>query len=205
MAARMQNKRRFVEEGTTEDYLHRDVWQVVNRQLEYAKANPTGALYDDLVAMVFCYHALEGYLNFVGEKIAADLWKDEKKEFSDTGIAGKLTAICNVCEIDVFDGSRRPYSTVIALKKLRDSMAHPKTQKTDHRKEFIEGKTLPLFRPSYLAQLVSHQKAIRARDDVKSVAARIHSAALSRFPYVQIGDDPFEGMISMNTATTRLT
>lgn len=200
----MQNKRRFVEEGTTEDYLHRDVWRVVNRQLEYAKANPTGALYDDLVAMVFSYHALEGYLNFVGAKIAPDLWKDEKTEFSDTGITGKLTAICNRCGIDVLEKSRRPYSTMLALKKLRDSMAHPKTQKTNHRKEFVEGKTLPLFRPSYLAQLVSHQKAMRARDDVRSIAARIHSVALSRFPNVHMGDDPFEGMISMNSAMTRL-
>ncbi len=200
----MQNKRKFVEEGTVEDYLHRDVWRVVNRQLEYAKTNRTGALYDDLVAMVFSYHALEGYLNFVGAKLAPDLWKDEKKEFSDTGIAGKLTAICDFCGIDVFEKSRRPYSTVIALKKLRDSMAHPKTQKTNHRKEFVEGKTLPLFRPSYLAQLVSHQKAMRAHDDVRTIAARIYSAALSRFPNVHIGDDPFEGMISMNSATTRL-
>jgi len=202
--AEMLNKRRFVEEIEAEDYLHREAWRVVNRQIEYAEANPGGALYDDLVAMMFAYHSFEGYLNFVGEKIAPDLWKEERRQFGDTGIAGKLGAICVRCEISIPEKGRRPYSTVTQLKKLRDSMAHPKTYKTSQKTEFLEGKTPPLFRRSYLARLVNHTKAIRARDDVKFIADRIHSAAVNRFPTSRLGNDAFEGMFGMGSSTTRL-
>ena len=67
------NKRRFIEEASGEEYVHRDVWRVVKRQIAYAEANPKGALLDDLVALVFASHALEGYANFLGAKIAPDL------------------------------------------------------------------------------------------------------------------------------------
>ena len=56
-----------------ERFIHKELWRVVIRQLEHAKANPSGAFYDDLVAMTFAFHALEAYLNYVGEKLAPDM------------------------------------------------------------------------------------------------------------------------------------
>jgi hypothetical protein len=154
--------------------------------------------------MVFAYHALEGYLNFVGEKIAPDLWKEEKEQLSDTGIAGKLRAICERCEISIPEKGKRPYSTVIEVKKLRDAMAHPKIYKTTQKTEYAEGKTRPLFRRNYLVSLVDHKKAIRARDDVKRIGDRIHSAAVSRFPTAGLGSDAFEGIVGMSSSASRL-
>ncbi len=204
MAAGMFNKRRIAEETETEDFLHKSAWKVVNRQIAYAEANRQRALYDDLVAMVFAYHSLEGYLNFVGQKIAPNLWKQEKEQFSDTGIAGKLSAICKRCEISIPEKGKRPYSTVAELKKLRDSITHPKTYRTSRRSEYAEGKARPLFGRNYLVTLVDHKKAIRARDDVKCIADRIHSAALIRFPTGGLGSDALEGITGMSSSTTRL-
>lgn len=197
----MTNKPRLVEESCSEEYLHKTAWSVVTRQIEHADANPTGALYDDLVAMVFAFHCMEGYLNFVGEKIAPDLWADERTRFRSTGITGKLRAICERCGIDVPEKGRRPYSTVSELKKLRDCMAHPKTHKVSSRVEFVEDKPPPLFATSYVATLVSHRKALRARDDVKSIADEIHRAAVARFPRVGLGREAFGGTHSVRSSS----
>jgi len=131
---RMQKKQKFLEEADSEEYLHKAAWQVVMRQIEHAETDQTGALYDDLVAMVFAFHCMEGYLNFVGAKIAPELWKHEKERFGRTGIAGKLNAICERCGVAVPDKGRRPYSTVSELKKLRDKMAHPKTYRASTKR-----------------------------------------------------------------------
>ena len=53
-----------------ERFLHRELWRVVERQLNHASVTPKGAFYDDLVAMVFALHTLEAYLNFAGERLA---------------------------------------------------------------------------------------------------------------------------------------
>ena len=125
----MVKPRQLIEESEGEEYLHKVVWRVVQRQIDYAERNPKGALYDDLAAMVFAFQALEGYLNFAGEKIAPDLWRDEKSQFSNDGIAGKLAAICECCGLAPPDYGRRPYRTVRELKKLRNTVAHPRPLK----------------------------------------------------------------------------
>jgi hypothetical protein len=200
----MPKNQRLVEESDSEEYLHKAAWQVVTRQIEHAEANLKGSLSDDLVAMVFAYHSLEGYLNFVGEKIAPELWKDERARFSGTGITGKLSVICERCGINVPTKGKRPYATVSELKKLRDRMAHPKTHRARKKVEFAETKPPPLFPKSYLASLVNHQKALRARDDVKRIADEIHSAVVRRFPHARLGPDALCGIHSMRTTSTRL-
>jgi hypothetical protein len=199
----MPTKRRFEERSSGEEYLHKSAWCVVGRQLEYAVANPRGALYDDLVAMMFAFHCIEGFLNFVGEKIAPDLWEDEKNQFIGTGIDGKLDAICKQCGLSQPDKGRRPYSTLSMLKVLRDAMAHPKIHRTQSVKPFTEGKKPSLFSKTYLSELVSHEKAVRARDDVKRIADQIHKSARGKFPDADLGTDALEGIMATTTGETR--
>jgi hypothetical protein len=192
-------KPRLVEKSTGEEYLHKIAWVVVKRQIAHAEANPKGRPHDYLVAMVFAFHCMEGYLNFIGEKIAPELWADEKTAFRDTGLTGKLTAICERCGIHV-----PKKGTLSELKTLRDRMAHPKIYKTSKTVEFAEDNPPPLFAKSYLSSLVSHQKALKARDDVKRIADEIHGAAVSRFPHAALGHDALEGIFSMRSSSTRL-
>jgi hypothetical protein len=195
------NKRHFIEESEGEEYLHRDTWSVVNRQIDHAEGKNEGALYDDLVAMVFALYSLEGYLNFLGDKVAPDLWGREKEVFSQTGISGKLSKLCEICGISDFDEGR---STVILLKNLRDRIVHPKIQKTKPPPvKFSDGRNPPLFPKSYLAKLVSHPKALRARNDIKDVVDRLHSAAILRFPHEGLGQDGLEGIFSSRSSSIR--
>ena len=197
-------KRQFIEESDSVEYLHMHAWRVVKRQINYAERNKKGALYDDLVAMVFASHCIEGYANFLGERIAPELWMDEKRHFRDAGLAGKLDKIIELCGITDLDKGKRPYSTILALKILRDSMAHPRTIRAKGRKTFTEGKEPPLFAKSYLENLVSHKKAIRVRDDLNRLANHIHNAALVRFRDKQLGTDALEGIIGLRSTSMTL-
>lgn len=200
----MVRQTKFIEESDGEEYLHKEVWCVVQRQLDYAKANPKGALYDDLVAMVFTFHAFEGYLNYIGARIAPELWRDERTQFRESGIIGKLAVICERCGLESPDYGKRPFGSLAGLKKLRNSMAHPRVRRTVASQEYDERKPPPLFSPSYLRTIVSHQNAVRARDDVKQIADRIHAAALKKFPYVGLGPDALDGLLSIRSTTNRL-
>jgi hypothetical protein len=177
----MTERKKLIETSSREEYLHKETWRVVPRQLMYAESNPIGATYDDLVAMVFAFHTLEGYLNYLGEKIAPDLWRDEREQFADSGFKGKLSSICERCALESPDFGTRPYGTLLELKKLRNAMAHPRTRKTSSKKEYDERKSPPMFHPTYLEQFVTHNKALRAHDDVKSIVTQIHAAALAKF------------------------
>lgn len=192
-------RRRFIEESEGEEYLHKSTWQVVQRQFDRPDNPKQGSLYDDLVAMVFAFHTLEGYLNFIGEKILPDGWE----EFERISLEAKLTLILRECGLsNGFEKGRRPYQTVATLTKLRHSIAHPKTLKTKSREIYTEGKEPPIFPKSYLATMVSHEKALRARDDVKFIVERIHGAAAAKFPALHLGNDGLEG-ISRQYSTSR--
>ncbi len=198
------DKRRFIEEASGEEYIHKAVWRVAKRQLGHAEANPKGAQLDHLVALVFASHALEGYANFVGEKVAPDLWKGERELFKETGVAGKLVALHELCGLPVPEKGRRPWSTIRDLKRLRDRIAHPRTQTIIKTTEYLEGKEPPLFAKSWMDGVVSHQKALRALEDVKAIADRLHEAALARFPYAGLLPDALDGILSMRSTSARL-
>lgn len=198
-------KRRFAEEASGEEYIHKVVWRVVKRQVAHVEANPKGALMDDLVALVFASHALEGYANFLGAKIAPDLWANERELFRNSGLDGKLVVLHERCGLTAPEKGRRPYSTVRELKRLRDGIAHPKTiVLLPRRTEYVEGKEPPLFARGYLEQLVGHERALRAMEDVKAIADRLHGAAMARFPNKHLIPNALEGILSMRSTSTRL-
>jgi hypothetical protein len=186
-----------------EFFLHKELWRVVCRQIEHAKANPQGAFYDDLVAMVFASHALEAYLNCAGEQLAPDFWKNERQHFRATGFAGKLQKILGLCGIAEPDKNSRPYKPVWDLKALRDRIAHAKPEKFSETFDHTEQAEPPLYRPP-LGGLVTHENSLRAAEDIKTVVELIHSAAKAR---VQDDDswfrvDALEGALSHSTDGT---
>ena len=198
------DQRRFVEEASGEEYVHKAVWLVAKRQFGHAEAHPKGALLDHLVALVFASHALEGYANFLGEKIAPDLWADERERFRDGGLATKLDALHERCGLVVLERGRRPWSTIRELKRLRDGIAHPRTRSTRTTTEYVDGKEPPLFARSYLETVVSRDRAVRAMEDVKSIVDRLHEAAMARFPHAGLLPEGLEGILAMRSTTARL-
>ena len=197
-------KRRFIEKAEGEEYVHKAVWLVAKRQLTHAEAHPKGALLDHLVVLVFVSHALEGYTNYLGEKVAPALWQDERTIFAKTALAGKLDALHEVCGLARLERGKRPWSTIGALKRLRDGIAHPRTKTTVKSTEYVEGKEPPLFARSYLTEAVSKAKAVRAMEDAKAIVDRLHEAAMARFPNAGLLPEGLEGILSMRSTKASL-
>lgn len=197
-------RRRFVEEVSGEEYVHKAVWQVVLRQFAHAEAHPRGAMYDYLVAMLFASHALEGYANYLGEKVAPDLWMDERERFRATGVAGKLAALHECCGLEVPAKGRRPMSTIRELKRLRDGIAHPRMRVTTTTTPFVESREPPLFARSWLGTAVTAARARRAKEDVEAIVARLHAATLARFPMARLGPDSLDGIMAMRSSSITL-
>jgi hypothetical protein len=111
-------------------------------------------------------------LNFVGEKTAPELWKNERETFKEAGLAGKLGAVCQQCRIEVPKKGARRCATVSEVKKLIDGMAHLKTRTARNTVKFSGNKRAPLFQKSHLATLVSPEDALRAQDHIKHIVEK---------------------------------
>lgn len=190
-----------------ERFLHKDLWRVVERQLDHAAAIPRGAFYDDLVAMVFALHALEAYLNFVGERIAPETWKDEREYFRKEphrGFDGKVRKVLELVGIAEPLRDVRPYSTVWLLKDLRDLIAHGKSIRFSGVVEHGMDEDPSLFQ-SPLRDVVTHENAQRARDDVRAFADTIHAAAIPKLKHeIWFGLSAFGGTFQYSSGHSTL-
>lgn len=189
-----------------ERFIHKELWRVVERQLDHAKKIPSGAFYDDLVAMTFAFHALEAYLNYVGEKLAPDIWRDERNYFRKEpfrGFDGKVRKVFDLVGVAEPARNTRPYSSVWLLKGLRDLMAHGKVERIADVFKHGREEESPWARTA-LDSIVIPANAQVAHDDVKSIAQSIHDAANPKIDDVWFGQLPFGGVLQHNEGSSRI-
>ncbi len=114
-----------------EEIIHRLLWAIVKEQAEEVEQRQEGWFNPSVVARVFAYHTVEAYLNYVGERIAPEIWKKERKYFSNEpyrGALGKLHKIMDLVALP-WTPHDRPLKTILELKEVRDLIAHGKAEK----------------------------------------------------------------------------
>jgi hypothetical protein len=114
-----------------EEIVHRLLWTIVKEQAEETEKRAEGWFYPGIVARVFAYHTIEAYLNYVGERIAPEIWEDEWNYFRKDpyrGAVGKLRKVMDLVGMS-WTPDDRPLKTVLALKEVRDLIAHGKPEK----------------------------------------------------------------------------
>jgi hypothetical protein len=181
-----------------ERFIHKELWRVVGRQLDRSAQFPQGSMYDDMIAMVFAFHAFEAYLNYVGEHLAPEIWKDERKFFqgnSYRGFDGKVRKVLELCEIAEPARDGQPYSTVWLLKDLRDVVAHGKVERVTGVVEHSIDEEPP-WMTTALDRMVTAENAQRASEDILAVAMIIHEAARSKVSDIWFGRGPFDGVLA---------
>jgi hypothetical protein len=187
-----------------ERFIHRDLWLVVERQRRHASAVPQGAFYDDLVAMVFAFHTLEAYLNFVGERLAPAIWADERNYFRKEpyrGFDGKLKKVLELSGMPVPDFHARPYSVVGTLKGLRDTIAHGKIDKFEATVIHPPGDDVDPYTTS-LDLAVTEQTAREAVEDLESFVEELHTFVRAKTADVWAKQDALRGPIQWSTRHT---
>jgi hypothetical protein len=91
--------------------------------LEHAEASEHGRTYDCMSVILFCAFTLEAYFNHLGKEKIRSWVKIERK----LGPKEKLALLLDVIKHSV-DESRQPFQTLTEIFRLRDALAHGKTE-----------------------------------------------------------------------------
>jgi hypothetical protein len=114
-----------------EEITHRRLWDIAKGQVKEAQERKEGWFNPSVVARVFAYHAVEVHLNYVGERIAPEIWQDERNYFRNEPYRGALAKMRKVMDLVglPWTPEKRPLKTVLELKLIRDLIAHGKAEK----------------------------------------------------------------------------
>jgi len=163
-----------------EHYLHRVLWNIVQRQLDFAKNNKRGSTYDCIVVMTFTFLTVEAYVNFIGERLAPDLWKIERKHFKRTGILGKIAKVVELCGIEILQDNKEPYQTILSLKKFRDLISHIKPKKVTIYEEHPVGVEIDPFRAPFEGFTINIENAEHCAKQTYEFIQTLHNAARNK-------------------------
>jgi hypothetical protein len=181
-----------------EDFPHRLTWSIAEEQAKLATEREQGWSGPALVAMVFAFHTVEAYFNFVGERLAPDVWKDERTFFSTEpyrGWGGKLRKVLELVDLPLVPDSR-PQKTIFELKQLRDLIAHGKPEKPSGVLHHPEGADPPYPEFTLRSMITPKEKMAVAMQDVDQFANQIHALALPMVNDPFFGDDALRGALS---------
>jgi hypothetical protein len=177
-----------------EDRPHLLLWAIVEEQAALANGRERDWSHPALVAMVFAFHALEAYLNFVGERLAPEIWENERDYFRSAGFDGKLRKVMDLVGLPWTPGTR-PLQTVLGLKRLRDLIAHGRAERKESEVVHPAGSEAPYLSFTLRSLFTPKTKLPRAIQDVEQLADQIHVIAASNLAVndAWFGDRAFRG------------
>lgn len=168
------------------DYPHNDLSNAAwffRERIKKARAereSAEGVFLDMMACLMMIAFSLEGYVNFVGEKLL-DGQPDEWTKFERLTVREKIKAIRRMTGIQI-DWSERPYSTTMKLVELRNILAHPKTHKAEPREWIAEGTDsafkmmLRDYEPAW-AKIINQAFVDEAYTDVEAIWRSLLAAA----------------------------
>jgi len=163
----------------SEELTHRLLWEIAEGEAKLASERREGWLNPSLVAMVSASHTVEAYLNFAGERLAPETWKDERNYFRKKpyrGWDGKLRKVMELVGLP-WSPADRPLKTILELKDLRDLIAHGKPEKLKGEIVHAQGTQSP-FPASTLRSLVAPKEKLNViLLDVEQFLDCIHTHA----------------------------
>lgn len=188
---------------TTSKYIsrtYRDLWMAVKIQKRMGAAT---AINDERLAlrlstMLLLFLSFEAYLNHLGEKIAPEIWENERGNFNGKkeidgekypGPIGKFTYLQLSCGIPD-DSVVTEIVIVKELKKFRDLLAHGKTEESEITYSCKQGESLEIYTPK-VWELINSDLLERSFLAIKCLLCTTHSAALVVFPNSGLEPSPF--------------
>jgi len=179
---------------------HRILWNCAQNNLILGQKRGNNASYFNLTAMTMAYFAFEGYLNYLGELIAPEVWKEERQFFSRkpyNGTIGKYLFLMKITVQFEPSSNRRPFLTVKKLVELRHFVAHSRPE-TGQRTARVSKKTgFPTQYQNKLSKMVSRTKANHAMQDVENVLKTLHEGAKRNYHVPT--NEPFGEMLTWST------
>jgi hypothetical protein len=154
---------------------HALIWHTSGWLLDAGQEKEQGSFHQFLASLVFTAFALEAYLNWLGEQLFPH-WKYLDK----LSPLERLQLVSDHLETELSHGSR-PFQTVKALFKFRNSVAHAKPELLKEETLEVDDEHLDMnlgkFIRSEWEQYCNATNAERSREDVKNIINRLHEAA----------------------------
>lgn len=189
------------------ELLHRHLWEIVEEQAGIAAEREREWFRPTLVAMVFAFHTVEAYLNYVGEKLAPDIWADERNYFrkeSYRGWEGKLRKVLELVGI-AWTPDERPLKTTLELRDLRDLIAHGKSERLQGEllHDSIDENLMPISTIRGMA--TPKDKLPTMLPDVKQFVNEIHRIAATKIEHdIWFGSEALRGPKSYSARSTEI-
>ena len=167
MSERREQRFRITASGATNTYVycHGAARRALQRGLEHER----GSFYFFMMAGVFAAFTLEAFLNHLGESQVQD-WKALERRL---GPREKLLLLRQMAGWSV-DESRRPFQSLHGLMRLRDAVAHGKTE-SKHSDEVILAdppEVVPKPEPEWMT-LCTADTASRLVDDADAMVREL--------------------------------
>lgn len=188
------------------EIIHRILWKIVEREAEDANNTSEGWFYPALVAMVFAFHTVEAYLNYVGERLDPSIWTEEREYFRNEPYRGSEGKIRKVLELVGLTWSPQvgPLKTVLELKKLRDLIAHGKSEKISGTAIHSDD-TVAATPESTLRQMIMPKERLNiVISDVTLFIHEIHQLAAPKVKDHWFGEDALHGTSQFTSYETTL-
>jgi hypothetical protein len=180
-----------------EEITHRLLWGIVKEQVKAALERTEGWFNPSVVARVFAYHTVEAHLNYVGERIAPDIWQDERNYFRNEpyrGALGKMRKVMDLVGLP-WTPDARPLKTVLELKLIRDLIAHGKAEKLQGTVIHPEDTEAPYPRSSLRELAASKETLSQVLPDVEEFlnAIQVRAKPLLKVRDVWFRDEALQG------------
>jgi len=178
--------------------------------METSRRRKRGAMYFHIPAMLMAYLTYESYINYLGDRIAPEIWKKEREYFREPpyhGIEGKLNLILEKCKINSIDLAKGPYQNIVRLKHFRDYLSHGKPDKYELIKLHIRNKEPSLF-DGYdkLSKFVTKEKSESSVKSVKLFIDELHHKILKSIKgnlFKIDGKNPLTGIMGHSSSESR--
>jgi hypothetical protein len=160
-----------------------------------------------MAGMLMAYFTFEAYLNLVGPRLDREAWRDEREFFNKApyrGTHGKLRRICEKLGIHVNSG-KRPYQTIRELKRLRDFLAHGRSQSYGYSLLVEEGQTPNLFRNLDIYKMVTRKKGDRVLKDTEEFIEFLHAEINQKANYHDIPSKALQFPLAWATTVAKTT
>jgi len=103
-------------------YPHEYLWRASSRSLTMAETNDREQYYLLMQSLLIAYLAFEAFINFLGECLDPDAWRNEKTLFNQRpyyGIEGKIKRLAERLPNFVFEKGQRPYQIIKKVGRFR--------------------------------------------------------------------------------------
>jgi len=159
-------------------YPHEYLWRASKKSLTMVETNGREQYYLLMQSLLTAYLAFEAYINFLGECLDPDAWRNEKTFFNQQsyyGIEGKIKRLAEKLPNFVFEKGKRPYQVIKKVGKFRTLLVHGKPYR--YEKEVPdEGSKTDMFEFIW-DEYLSLKNVKKSREAIKEFCESLRSEA----------------------------